>query len=359
MEEGMKEDRRDVSRRDVLRCGSLAVAGAAVGMLFGGRLEAQAPLGTTIDVHGHVWTNEYLDMMDKFGKKDTWVQRNKGAGTGDAEMQKHLEMMDSVGIGIQALSICPQAPHFANKDNAVAAARMANDIYAEVLQKWPTRFLAYVALPLPHVDESLKEMERMLSHKGFVGATIATSILEKSIADEAFMPVYQELNRRNSVLFIHPGGYSAYSPLISEYHLTWMIGAPIEDTIAVMHLITRGIPQKFPNLKIINTHLGGSVPVLMQRLDNISTWEYPSIPEKPSIAVRKMWYDTVGHGYDPALKAAVDSIGADRLVFGTDYPYEPGALFKRAADYIHEVGLNKEEVDLILHGNPAKLLRVS
>ena len=58
-----------------------------------------------------------------------------------------------------------------------------------------------------------------------------------------------------------------------------------------------------------------------------------------------MWYDTVGHGYDPALKAAVDSIGAERLVFGTDYPYEPGPLFKRAADYIQEVGLQKEEVD--------------
>jgi len=338
----MSNDKSGMSRRDVLRYGSLSVAGAAAGLLFGGKVEAQASLGTTIDVHGHVWTNEYLDMMDKFGKKDTWVQRNKGAGMGDAEMQKHLEMMDSVGIGIQALSICPQAPHFENKDNAVMAARKANDIYAEVLQKWPTRFLAYVALPLPHVDESLKEMERMFSHKGFVGATIATSILDKSIADEAFMPVYQELNRRNSVLFIHPGGYSAYSPLISEHRLTWMIGAPIEDTIAVMHLITRGIPQEFPNLKIINTHLGGSVPVLMQRLDNISTWEYPSIPEKPSIAVRKMWYDTVGM----ATIRAQGGCGFDwRRPTGIRYglSYEPGPLFKRAADYIHEVGLKRRK----------------
>jgi 6-methylsalicylate decarboxylase len=98
---------------------------------------------------------------------------------------------------------------------------------------------------------------------------------------------------------------------------------------------------------------------VMQRLDNQYTWENPTTPEKPSITARRMWYDTVGHGYDPALKAAVDSIGADRLVFGTDYPYEPGALFKRAADYIHEVGLKKEEVDRILHGNAAQLLKVS
>jgi 6-methylsalicylate decarboxylase len=348
-----------LTRRDVLRFGSLATAGAATGLLFGGNAGAQQKLGSTIDVHGHVWTDDYLDLMDKYGKKDTWVQRKKGAGLGEAEMQKRLEMMDSVGIGIQALSICPQAPHFENKEHAVTAAKKANDIYLETLQKWPKRFLAYAALPLPHVDESLKEIDRMLGQKGFVGATVATFIVKKSIADPAFMPVYEELNRRKSALFIHPGGDGAYTPMINDYHLTWMIGAPIEDTIAVLHLITKGIPQKFPDMQIINTHLGGAVPLLMQRLDNIYTWEDPTLTEKPSITARRMWYDTVGHGYDPALKAAVDSIGVDRLVFGTDFPYEPGPLFKRAADYIHEVGLKQEQVDQILHGNPAKLLKVS
>ena len=99
--------------------------------------------------------------------------------------------------------------------------------------------------------------------------------------------------------------------------------------------------------------------MLLQRLDNQYTWENPSTPPTPSKTARMMWYDTVGHGYDPALKAAVDSIGAERLVFGTDFPYEPGALFKRAIDYVHEVGLKKEEVDQILHGRPAQLLKLS
>lgn len=189
-----------------------------------------------------------------------------------------------------------------------------------------------------------------------VGATIPTSILEKSIANPSFMPVYQELNRRKSALFIHPGGYGAYSPLISDYHLTWMIGAPIEDTIAVAHLIVRGIPQQFPNLKIINTHIGGALPMLMQRLDNVYRWEDPSLGELPGITARRMWYDTVGHGYDPALKAGIASIGAGHLVFGTDFPYKPGALFKRSIDYIREVGLTQDQVSQILHGTPAQLL---
>jgi 6-methylsalicylate decarboxylase len=353
----MTEEKRGVTRRDVLRLGSLAAAGLLAGVA-GGEAAAQGEEAKAIDVHGHLWTDDYLDLMEKYGKKDVWVQRNKGAGMGEAEMQKRFAMMDGAGVGMQALSICPQSPQFENKEHAVTGARMANDLYVEAVHKWPKRFVAYAAVPLPHVDESLKEMDRVLGQRGMVGVTIPTSILNQSVADPAFLPVYEELNRRNSVLFIHPGGYGAYTPLITDYHLTWMIGAPIEDMIAVTHLIIRGIPQKFPNMKIINTHLGGALPMVMQRLDNIYTWEDPSLTEKPSITARRMWYDTVGHGYDPALKAAVDSIGVERLVYGTDFPYEPGPLFKRSIDYISEVGLKPDEVEQIVHGTPARLLGI-
>jgi len=350
----MITDKRPVMRREVLRLGSLAAAG----FFLGPTLHANVSDSGAIDVHGHVWTDDFLDLMEKYGKKDVGVQRGKGAGLGEAEIEKRFAMMDSAGIGMQALSICPQGPHFENKDHSVNAARKANDLYLEAVHKWPKRFVAYAAVPLPHVDESLKELDRMLGQPGFVGATIPTSVLDKSIADPSFMPFYEELNGRGSVLFVHPGGYGAYSPLIYDYHLTWMIGAPIEDTIAVVHLLTRGIPQKFPKLKIINTHIGGALPMLMQRLDNIYRWENPSLSELPSITARRMWYDTVGHGYDPALKAGISSIGADRLVFGTDFPYEPGPLFKRSIDYIREVGLKQNEIEQILRETPKQLLGI-
>jgi aminocarboxymuconate-semialdehyde decarboxylase len=343
-----------MTRREILRLGFLA-SGA---FLLGSSAKGEVNRGA-IDVHGHLWTDDYLDLMEKYGKKDVGVQRAKGAGNSEGEMEKRFAMMDAAGIAMQALSVCPQGPQFEDKDHAVTAARKANDLYQEAVHKWQKRFVAYVAVPLPHVDESLKELDRMLGQRGFVGATIPTSILDKSIADPAFTPFYEELNRRGSVLFVHPGGYAAYSPLIKDFHLTWMIGAPIEDTIAVAHLILRGIPQKYPNLRIINTHIGGALPMLMQRLDNIYKWENPSLNEAPSVTVRRMWYDTVGHGYDPALKAGISSIGADRLVFGTDFPYEPGPLFKRSIDYISEVGLTKDEIDQILRTRPMQLLGMS
>jgi aminocarboxymuconate-semialdehyde decarboxylase len=348
-------DERAMTRREVLRLGSLAGAG----FLLGAKVQADVNNSGAIDVHGHLWTDDFLDLMEKYGKKDVGVQRGKGAGLNDADIEKRFAMMDSAGISMQALSICPQAPQFEDKDHSVTAARKANDLYLEAVHKWPKRFVAYVAVPLPHLDESLKEVDRMLGQAGFVGATIPTSVLNKSIADPSFMPFYEELNRRGTGLFIHPGGYGAYSPLIQDYHLTWMIGAPIEDTIAVAHLIIRGIPQKFPRLKIINTHLGGALPMLMQRLDNIYKWENPSLSELPSTTARRMWYDTVGHGDDAALKAAITSIGSDRLVFGTDFPYEPGPLFKRSIDYVREVGLKQDEIERILRGTPKRLLGIA
>lgn len=341
---------RELSRRHLLQTAAVAGAGAA--------LKAQATRSMRIDVHAHVWTDEYLNLVESYGKKDTSVQRGKGAGPGEAEMEKRFAQMDASKVVMQILSICPQAPHFEDKAHAVNAARKANDLYAEVVRKYPKRFKAFAALPLPHVDESLKEMDRALGQLGMIGATITTSIIGRSVADAAFLPIYQELNQRGSVLFIHPCGCSAYSPLISNYKLTWMIGAPIEDTISVLHLIERGIPMRFPNLKIINSHLGGALPMVYQRLDNQYTWENPEIPERPTIAARRMWYDTVGHGHPPALRAAVDSLGADRLVLGTDFPYEAGELFKRAIGYIEQAGLKAADAARILDQNAANLLGI-
>jgi aminocarboxymuconate-semialdehyde decarboxylase len=237
----------------------------------------------------------------------------------------------------------------------VNAARKANDLYAEVVNRWPAKFKAFAAVPLPHVDEALKELDRALGQLKMVGATITTFIGKRSVADPAFTPFYEELNRRGTVLYIHPSGNGVDSPFISPFNLRWAIGAPIEDTVSVMHLIEAGVPQRYPKLKIVNSHLGGMIPMVLQRLDNISKWEHP-LPEKPSLTAKRMWYCSVGHAHPPALRAAVDSLGADRIVLGSDYPYEGGELYDHAIAYIHQSGLKPADVDNILDHNAAAVL---
>jgi predicted TIM-barrel fold metal-dependent hydrolase len=304
-----------------------------------------------IDVHAHLWTDEYLDLVASYGKADTATQRGLGAGMSKSDIAARFALMDASGIDLQVLSVSPQVPHFEDETQAVTAARMTNDLYAEAVRRWPTRFAAFAALPLPHVKAALRELDRALGEPGMLGVTITSSILGRSIADAQFDPIYEELDRRGCVLFVHPEGCGAHSPLISNYNMTWMIGAPIEETMAILHLITHGIPSRYPRLRILNTHLGGALPMVLQRLDSQHVWEAPQTPELPSLAARRMWYDTVSHGHAPALRAAADSLGADRLVLGTDFPYQSGDQL-----YARNAGLEDDDVVKILDTNALRLL---
>jgi aminocarboxymuconate-semialdehyde decarboxylase len=349
-----------MSRRDLLRAGTAA----ATGLLWaqapgsGGLVDALAQRPLAIDVHAHLFPEAYLDLVQGYGKTDTGTQRGRRAGIAPGEMDARFALMDAAGVDMQILSVSPQVPHFDIKANAVTAAKTANDMLADVAHRWPQRFRFFAALPMPHIDESLKEMERAFG-LGAVGVGLSTVILERQLADAAFMPVYEEMNRRATVLFLHPAGNAVYSKLIADYHLTWMIGAPFEDTVAALHLIQQGIPTRFPNMKIINSHLGGALPVLLKRLDSITTWEFPQMPEKPSIALRRMYYDTVDYGDTPALHASIAAFGVDKMVLGSDFPYETGDLYKLSASYIRDAGLKVEDTAAVLGGNAARMLRLS
>jgi len=311
-----------------------------------------------IDVHAHYFPEKYLNLLERFGSKATNEARNRGAGDSHAELEARLELMDSANVQVQVLSISPQLPYLEDEAHAAEAARTINDLYADLVQRYPTRFAAFAATPLPHIDAALTEMERAIDQLHMAGITVATSVLGRSLADPQFEPMYAELDRRGAVLYIHAAGVGACSPLIADYGLTWPIGAPIEDTISATQLIFKGIPERYPHIKIINSHLGGGLPMFLQRLDNLYRWVAPGITEPPSAQARRMWYDTVGHFHAPALRCACESFGADRLVLGTDFPYLSGDRYRRSVVYIEDAGLSTSDAQRILEGNAASLLQL-
>jgi 6-methylsalicylate decarboxylase len=311
-----------------------------------------------IDVHAHYFPETYLDLLQRFGSEATDVARHRDAGGGSDEMEARLELMDSAHVQMQVLSVSPQLPYFENEAHAIEAARSINDLYADLVGRYPTRFAAFAATPLPHIDAALAEIERALDQLHMAGVTVATSVLGRSLVDPQFEPLYAELNRRGAVLYIHPAGVSACSPLIADYGLTWPIGAPIEDTISATQLIFKGIPVRYPHIKIINSHLGGALPMLLQRLDNQYSWVAPELTEPPSVQARHMWYDTVGHFHAPALRCACESFGADRLVLGTDFPYLSGERYRRSVGYVEDAGLSTTDAHGILDTNAASLLQL-
>ena len=309
-------------------------------------------------MHAHYWTEDYLDLLADLGRPDTGGARGLGAG-GGAELEARLRLMDRAGVDMQVLSACPQVPYAEDAAKAVAAARFINGQYAGLADRYPDRFRAFAALPMPHIDASVAEMRRALGELHMTGIAMNTSVLGHALVDPGYEPILSELNTMNAVLYLHPAGNGACSPLIGDYHLTWMVGAPVEDTISIMQLITHGIPARYPNIKIINSHLGGALPMLLQRADDQYRWEAPGTPERPSVAARRMWYDSVGHGHVPALRCAIDSFGADRLLLGTDFPYENGDTFVRAIDYISDAQIDADAARAILEQNAGALLNIN
>ncbi len=310
-----------------------------------------------IDVHAHYWTDAYLDMLVDLGRSDTATQRGIGAG-GGTELDARLRLMDRAGIDIQVLSAAPQLPYGDDAARAVAAARYVNDEYAALVSSHPDRFRAFAATPMPHIDVAITEMWRAIDELGMVGVTMTTSILDRAITDPQFEPIFAELDRRGAILYLHPVGNGACSPLVSEHHITWMVGAPFEDTIAAMQLITAGHLQRYPDVRIICSHLGGALPMIPFRADDHVAWEAPDTPEAPSRAMRRMWYDTVSHCHAPALRCAIESFGFERILLGTDFPYEDGDTFVRAVDYIDDAAGSPNQALAILETNAMGLFGI-
>jgi aminocarboxymuconate-semialdehyde decarboxylase len=304
-----------------------------------------------IDVHAHYYTPEYLGMIEASGapRHTTEPGRRVVKATRDADMEVRLAAMDRGGVDLQILSVAAVPSHAENETTAVALARYANDLYADVVKERPTRFAAFASLPLPHIDASLAELERAIDGLGMVGATVTMTILGRSLADPHFDPIYAELDRRGAVLFIHPSGNACGSPLLERDNLAFPLGAPFEDTIAAIHLMQAEFPRRFPRIKAILPHLGGTLPFLIQRLDHMAARFMPG-KGVPSEVARKFWYDTV-NAYPAALQCACEAFGTDRLLFGTDYPFWAGDAHQLAVDYLQRADLDEATLRAIDSGN--------
>lgn len=278
------------------------------------------------------------------------------AGLTGQPIEERLRLMDEAGVDIQVLSPANVVPYLEREADALEAARILNDGYAELTHRLPTRFKAYVSLPLPHVEASLHEMERGLDQLEFAGVAMGCSIQNKSVIEKQFEPLYSEMDRRGTILFFHPVLNGACSAMINDFGFAGSVGTTIEDTVVVLHMIAGQIPYRYPNIRMIVPHLGGLVPMLLRRLDNQVPATHQNLPERPSVTAKRFWYDTVGHGSSAALRCACEAFGPERLVPGSDYPVLlPFESYAKTFSYIKEMGLPGDVVEQILHRSATAL----
>ena len=235
-----------------------------------------------------------------------------------------LADLDAMGIDIQVVGPMPMHHYWANTDLAVRLARAVNKAVAAHCAEAPERLYGLGTIPLQHPDLAVALLDRAMTEYGLYGISVSTTVEGRELADPVHDPVWAKAEELGAVVFVHPWGCSLGERLASNY-LGNTVGQPVETTVALSHLIFTGVLDRFPRLKLVAAHGGGYLPTYIGRSDH--AWQVREDArgclEPPSAYLRRMWFDALV--YTPgALRHLVAAVGADRVVLGTDHPFDMG-----------------------------------
>lgn len=322
-----------------------------------------------VDVHTHVQPPEFLKSLLESGRYEVergqgeqLIVKEKGARFLTVVPEMHqpsdrIAAMDAAGIDVQILSLSVPQVYFLEGLAAVELAQLCNDALAGVVQQYPDRFRALASIPLTaDIDAAIAELGRCMDTLGMPGFLIGGNIDGQPIDDPKFDPFYEEANRRGAVMHIHPMVPAGIESM-GRYALAPLVGYPFDTTQAIARLIFSDFFGRFLGINVVGSHLGGAIPFLATRLDagHRSYADCQGISRPPSEIIERLYLDTTGAS-SRAIELAVDLVGEEHLLFGSDYPHVVGDL----ADGIAAVenGVGRRHRGKVLGDNAAALYRL-
>ncbi|HUG15866.1 MAG TPA: amidohydrolase family protein [Thermomicrobiales bacterium] len=273
---------------------------------------------------------------------------------GLVNLDAQVEDMRQQGVGLRALAPPPFTLNYElPAAEGVRWARAINDGIAEAVAGHPEHFVGFATLPLQDVGASVTELARAIETLGLRGIEIATNINGVELDDPALEPFWEEANGLNVPILVHPW-HNVGPSRMGEYYLSNLIGNPVETALAGSRLIFGGVLERYPGLKIILSHGGGALPHLVGRLRHgHKVRDEPKLRAAAPIKhIRRLYYDTVV--FDPLmLRHMVETVGAEQVTLGTDYPFDMGE--PDPVGFVRGSGLSDADIETIL-GNGARLL---
>jgi 6-methylsalicylate decarboxylase len=338
-----------VSRRGLL--GAMTALGA--GMALPGFARAAAddlldPAPRRIDVHHHFFPPAWVEQAQQRQPGPSPVMREWNAA-------RVLEHMDKSGVATAIASLSPWGVAFAEVAQLSKLARICNDHAAQMIRDHPGRFGLFAAMPLPDIDASLKEIAYALDTLKADGIGLMTSYGDKWPGDPVFAPVFEELDRRQAVVYFHPTTAACCGNLIPGVNpapLEW----PFDTARAVASLLFSGSLVRFPKIRFIFSHAGGALPALSGRITNMSKTNKDLdkfAPQGIPAEFAKLHFDTANAFFAPAMAALMELVPVSQILFGSDYPYF--TLEENVAG-LAEIRLNAAERQAINRGNAARLM---
>jgi predicted TIM-barrel fold metal-dependent hydrolase len=299
--------------------GGLAVLGASI--LFSRRsaaAQARATAPGRVDVHHHLSPPSYIAEL---GPKHLLSTPTLGWTPAKA-----IEDMDGAGVATSITSITTPGLWFGDDSIARRLARECNEYAARLVRDHPGRFGMFVALPVPDIEGSLREIEYGLDVLKADGIALFTSYGDKWLGDPMFTPVFEELDRRKAVVYTHPTSANCCRNLLADVPDT-AIEFGTDTTRAIARMVFGGAARSYPNMRVIFSHAGGTMPFLIERFTNLakSGRFAQQLPQGFLSEARKFYYDTAQSSNPGAMSALTKVIPVSQIVFGTDFPFRTAA----------------------------------
>ncbi len=325
-----------------------------------------------IDAHCHIYPDEYFEILEnegpRYGVKLT--TNADGKRIVDIKGMIHppiepftnvdlrLETMDEMSLDMNILSFSSNPGcYWADDGLADELCKAANDAYADIIEKHPTKFHGLASLPAQNIDLSVKELERSVNKLGLKGGFLSTNVNGRYLDDESFYPIYEAAAGMDVPIIVHPAN-PAGAAQMKDYHLFNLVGFPTESANSIGRLIFSGIFERLPNLTFIFLHGGGTVPYLVGRFAH--GWkvrpECKNISRAPIEYLRSNFYLDMLVFHPPVVRFLVDVMGGDRVVLGTDLPYD--MTDTDAVETLRQSGLSQEEYENVSHKNIQRLLNL-
>jgi uncharacterized protein len=340
-----------------------------------------------IDAFCHILPPKYVEALRKKSKAPLGVFHMGKYGMSPqpamVDLETRLRIMDRHEGYVQILNTSlPPPEDVTSPEDTVELARIANDGMAELVYKYPDRFVAAIAcLPLNDIDAAIKELDRAIKELKFKGIQITTTIMDKPLDSAEFEPVFERMSHYNLPIQLHPRTMTGGTRFLNEGKVPedrvgfWAqvpFNWPFETTIAMGRIAFSGILERYPNLKIVTHHLGGFVPYHIDRITyfmenaemrfGVDMMPQGDFTKKYADYYKMFYADTACYGATATLMCGYAFFGAGHMLFGTDAPFDSmggGArVIPATIRSVEEMKITDEEREMIYHGNAEKLFRL-
>jgi aminocarboxymuconate-semialdehyde decarboxylase len=274
------------------------------------------------------------------------------------DLDTRWEAMSRMRVDVQGVLPAPGQQHYwADPPLLAEISRLQNDHVADLVARGPGRLFGLGTLPMTDVETAMGEASRAVEKRGLKGFQIDSRVLDRELSDPSFDPLYRHLVRLDVPLMIHPLGFS-HGQRFGAFFMVNTVGQPLEEIVAINHLIFGGVLDRHPELRILVAHGGGYFPFYVGRMDH--AWTYrPELrrltDRRPSDYLPRMWYDTCVFRPDH-VTTLVALAGADRVMLGSDYPFDMGD--PDPVSTVERADLSGESLEAVLQGTARSFFRL-